>query len=359
MASVTTGAPALVQCTNCKVKRAATEFVGVDGRTVKRCAKCRAKDAKNKSRPDKREKHAAHLRETRPDIASRERRRAADEDAYLEDNAQAMREWRAANKEHVSSYKKMNVRARVGAIEARARTKGIAWDESMNREHCAELVKNACFYCGAEPATTLNGFDRMDSTAGYHANNCVPCCRACNFMKKSLDARTFVERSLHISRVHGAEGTMFSEAWHDHASRSSVFEYMARAAKKGLEFALTVDEFEQIASGACHYCLASPSSTHVNGVDRMDNELGYTRCNAVACCKECNHMKADMSAEQFIDHAKRVAAHVTLASPRIPRMPRQRHTVLTRAGAVNTGDGNSNGGADDYIPLWVLQHVRK
>ena len=36
------------QCTNCKVKREINNFIGKSGDFVKRCLKCREKDAKQK-----------------------------------------------------------------------------------------------------------------------------------------------------------------------------------------------------------------------------------------------------------------------------------------------------------------------
>lgn len=46
----------------------------------------------------------------------------------------------------------------------------------------------------------------MDNTRGYVADNCVACCKTCNYMKGSLDARTFVERCGQISAYHEGPG---------------------------------------------------------------------------------------------------------------------------------------------------------
>jgi predicted sulfurtransferase len=40
------------RCTNCKCHRVTADFIGKSGNIVKRCLKCREKDAKQKKRPD-------------------------------------------------------------------------------------------------------------------------------------------------------------------------------------------------------------------------------------------------------------------------------------------------------------------
>ena len=38
-----------------------------------------------------------------------------------------------------------------------------------------------------------------------------------------------------------------------------------------------------------------------NGIDRVDNLMGYTLNNVVACCKNCNTMKKDLNKEEFLN----------------------------------------------------------
>ena len=37
-----------------------------------------------------------------------------------------------------------------------------------------------------------------------------------------------------------------------------------------------------------------------NGIDRVNNNLGYSKSNCVACCTFCNYAKSDHSQEEFI-----------------------------------------------------------
>lgn len=43
-----------------------------------------------------------------------------------------------------------------------------------------------------------------------------------------------------------------------------------------------------------------------NGIDRVDNNKGYTITNSVPCCKDCNFAKRDMTHDEFIAWVTRV-----------------------------------------------------
>jgi len=57
------------------------------------------------------------------------------------------------------------------------------------------LVNNSCYYCGGLPK---NGIDRVDPTKGYVLDNCVSCCKICNYMKRNLTKEQFLS---HIEKV--------------------------------------------------------------------------------------------------------------------------------------------------------------
>jgi hypothetical protein len=82
---------------------------------------------------------------------------------------------------------------------------------------------------------------------------------------------------------------------------------------------LTDDELHSLITSNCHYCGALPSNAMkdtrnkdktpfiYNGIDRVDNTLGYTLLNSVSCCKRCNIAKNDMTYNDFINLCKRIA----------------------------------------------------
>lgn len=98
--------------------------------------------------------------------------------------------------------------------------------------------------------------------------------------------------------------------------------YRREAERRGHAWALTDVEFDSLLQQPCFYCTAPPSNArttngvHVaetytyNGIDRKDNEQGYTTDNCVSCCAVCNHAKHTMAFDAFLDWVLRVAANV-------------------------------------------------
>ncbi len=72
-----------------------------------------------------------------------------------------------------------------------------------------ELCSKKCFYCGSEPQTKTevggilrNGIDRVDGKIGYIKTNCVTCCVTCNYMKRTLNQKSFYQHILKILEIH-------------------------------------------------------------------------------------------------------------------------------------------------------------
>lgn len=62
------------------------------------------------------------------------------------------------------------------------------------------------------------------------------------------------------------------------------------AARRNIEWKLTLEEYRTIISSLCHYC-EKPTPEAGVGLDRKNNHLGYTSTNVVPCCARCNDMK--------------------------------------------------------------------
>ena len=80
--------------------------------------------------------------------------------------------------------------------------------------------------------------------------------------------------------------------------------YKNGATKRNLQWILSEEEFADITSKNCYYCNAEPTekkkkkeftSRKMNGVDRVDPNIGYNPTNCVPCCKICNYMKQELS----------------------------------------------------------------
>lgn len=100
------------------------------------------------------------------------------------------------------------------------------------------------------------------------------------------------------------------------AFRKCLLNYKSAARKRGLTWELTEDQFRDITSSPCYYTGFLPSNNAVadsgetyiyNGIDRLDNDKGYTTDNCVPCCFEANKMKLDSNKERFVELCKIIA----------------------------------------------------
>ena len=97
--------------------------------------------------------------------------------------------------------------------------------------------------------------------------------------------------------------------------RAVIRQYKANAENRGLEFRLNEKQFKEITQKDCFYCGAKPnniikSPTHngdysYNGLDRIDNNKGYTIDNIVPCCKRCNRAKDTYTLQEYKGWIKR------------------------------------------------------
>ncbi len=80
--------------------------------------------------------------------------------------------------------------------------------------------------------------------------------------------------------------------------------YRLGADKRGLTFDLTVEDFATIFwRKPCTYC---GDEIRTLGIDRVDNDQGYTRENVVSCCSTCNLMKLQASKEEFLAKCQQI-----------------------------------------------------
>jgi hypothetical protein len=102
-----------------------------------------------------------------------------------------------------------------------------------------------------------------------------------------------------------------------HASRRNIFScYVSKAKRRNLEFTITECEFNEMTKQNCYYCGDAPSNIHqnkkmngeyiYNGIDRIDNTIGYIKENCVASCKDCNLAKRELSQIQFFNMIKKI-----------------------------------------------------
>lgn len=96
-----------------------------------------------------------------------------------------------------------------------------------------------------------------------------------------------------------------------------IGKYKRRARRKELDWQLSVEMCENLFKSTCFYCGVEPKQVHgdyretcegyiYNGIDRVDNSVGYVKENVVACCKVCNRAKEQTSLKEFMDYFSRI-----------------------------------------------------
>lgn len=92
--------------------------------------------------------------------------------------------------------------------------------------------------------------------------------------------------------------------------------YKNSAKKRGFEWGLTDEDAIILFAGDCVYCGTPPSNTRrakrangifqYNGIDRVNNDEGYTLSNSVSCCGRCNKIKWEMNLGELRIHVKKI-----------------------------------------------------
>lgn len=106
------------------------------------------------------------------------------------------------------------------------------------------------------------------------------------------------------------------------------YKYRVSAKKRSLDFFLSKEEFLDLTSSPCKYCgikplqsvfnNKTPTPYVYNGVDRVDNKVGYIKENCVPCCYVCNLAKRSMSLAEFMAWIDRLVKFRTQQNPESP-----------------------------------------
>lgn len=112
------------------------------------------------------------------------------------------------NDSHQLGFKKSLFNIYLKGAEGRGHPFLLTYDEFYS------IIQKPCYFCGIEscystmysdrgskkePSFEYNGVDRLDSKKGYVKENCVSCCKRCNYMKHLLNEREFLE---HICKIY-------------------------------------------------------------------------------------------------------------------------------------------------------------
>jgi hypothetical protein len=190
--------PKLKKCSCTRAPQPLDQFLDKNGKEVATCLKCRTKAKKYDQKPERREKHNELQREKKYYVEWRAKQIEERPEEYREHNNQIHAVWRAENAEHLARWYRTNVNPRLDALKRAAVTRGIEWQ--LTDEEAKVMLTSPCVYCKhMDLEVRVNGIDRLDSNVCYTAENCLPCCKDCNYMKGTYDPKTFIERAKKIA----------------------------------------------------------------------------------------------------------------------------------------------------------------
>ncbi len=111
------------------------------------------------------------------------------------------------------------------------------------------------------------------------------------------------------------------------ASYKLYHRYRQGAAARGYIFELTLKEVQQLITQPCNYCGIESSIQidvslineervyNFNGIDRVDNTVGYVKGNVVSCCSICNKAKSTQTTISFLSWIDRISKHQSTKKP--------------------------------------------
>jgi hypothetical protein len=103
-------------------------------------------------------------------------------------------------------------------------------------------------------------------------------------------------------------GNYYPTAFANHG-KTSYSNYKTSAIRRNYSFDLSQEHFDNLIQENCYICGKKSDEIHTNGVDRFDNDIGYTVENVNSCCGECNFMKNDMEYNDFLEQLKKIFTH--------------------------------------------------
>ena len=147
---------------------------------------------------------------------------------------------------------------------------------------CITCNVNKCDYRRAQRAG-IKKDNEIRALTGQ--KKCYDCCQI-----KSIDANFTGTNGYcnDCSKIRCAEMGAYNNT-----VRGKFAHYKRDAKRSCTPFELTEGECAVLFSGKCHQCGISVAEKDgkLNGIDRMDNNVGYVLSNTVSCCWSCNEQK--------------------------------------------------------------------
>lgn len=96
-----------------------------------------------------------------------------------------------------------------------AENRGFKWQ--LTRKQVEGIIKMNCHYCGSPPSNIkktknsideglkYSGIDRINSKDNYTIENCVSCCKICNYAKSNMTIEEFYKWAINLGQKAMAE----------------------------------------------------------------------------------------------------------------------------------------------------------
>lgn len=229
----------------------------------------------------------------------------------LELRAERMRSYRET---HPEIMKKMYERTynnpihRIAAYKRVAIGKNLKWE--LSDEVATNLFMMPCYYCGKDATKEkINGIDKIVYDGDYIEDNVLACCKVCNMMKNCLDLMVFICRCIHISEYYLTEGEtkLYPLSSFDSKSHLDFKAFLSSNKHRGINNLLSEEEYNKLKENECYLCGKENSSSHTNGIDRIDSNLHYEISNCKSCCGSCNFMKNNLDLDKFYEKCHQIS----------------------------------------------------
>lgn len=161
-------------------------------------------------------------------------------------------------------------------------------------------------------------FSHVKNSRRYYNIKCLNCNNISD-MRSDRFLGTQKLNTCSICRQTNAISQSKQRASPDTVYKTLYAHYRQGSLSRNFIFSITLEQFKNIITKNCHYCGSEPVVTNSskrinktdipvknNGVDRINNSLGYILENCVPCCKICNIMKNNHSSENFLNHIKKI-----------------------------------------------------
>lgn len=302
-------------CSNAKCKKDMPEYAYIDkfNRIVNQCLVCRLHAQVKSKRQTRINSKTLWKKENYEKCAkywldSRGRQiENKGVEKYLEDNAKYAKNWRVKNPE---KQKEINEKKKNDIIQNHKIYLRDSYKKNIEFlftfEEYTNLVKTPCFYCGTIQHKLFNGIDKMNCYKDYIKENCVSCCSTCNKIKGTLTPDVLIKRIEHILTFNNIIKCNLYPKMFDNHNVTSFSEYQKRAQKIKKVFELTKNDYLNLIIKNCYICGKETNFEHTNGIDRIDNNKGYTMTNVKSCCAECNYSKNNLHFLDYLTKLKQI-----------------------------------------------------